>query len=144
MNGKNEHLQASGIERDKNQRIAARDLLLIGLLLLAGIVSMASIRIGMRRDGSSVQVTIDGDIYGTYPLDQSDSQTIPITIDGRVTNTLQLEDGAAKMVSADCPDQICVHHKEVSRQGETIVCLPNRVVVEVRGAEKSELDSVAR
>jgi len=44
---------------------------------------------------------------------------------------LVIKDGKADMISAECPDHICVHHAPISHKGETIVCLPNRVVVEI-------------
>ena len=45
---------------------------------------------------------------------------------------------------ADCPDQICVNHRPVSRNGESIICLPNEVVVSVKGGEEAELDGVVQ
>ncbi|MCR4991648.1 MAG: NusG domain II-containing protein [Lachnospiraceae bacterium] len=55
-----------------------------------------------------------------------------IEIPGKVGKCiLILSDGKANMESADCPNQICVHHSAISHTGETIVCLPNRVVIEV-------------
>ena len=35
-----------------------------------------------------------------------------------------------------------MNHRAVSRQGETIVCLPNKVVVEIENGEESDVDSV--
>ena len=56
-----------------------------------------------------------------------------IKIPGRIGRcVLVIEDGKAYMEEADCPNQICVHHSPVSHKGETIVCLPNRVVIEVQ------------
>lgn len=55
-----------------------------------------------------------------------------IEIPGKVGKCiLVISDGRADMESADCPNQICVHHSAISHTGETIVCLPNRVVIEV-------------
>ena len=48
------------------------------------------------------------------------------------------------MKSADCPDQICVHQRAISKNGESIICLPNKVVVSIEGAEDSQIDVVAR
>ena len=42
------------------------------------------------------------------------------------TNTVQIENGKVKMAAANCPDQICVHQKAISRNGESIICLPNK------------------
>ena len=55
-----------------------------------------------------------------------------------------IENGKVKMKEADCPDQICVHHRAISKNRETIVCLPNKVVVEIVSSEESELDSIAK
>ena len=56
-----------------------------------------------------------------------------IKIPGKVGECiLIIKDGEAYMQEADCPNQICVHHSPVSHKGETIVCLPNRVIIEIR------------
>ena len=49
------------------------------------------------------------------------------------------------MYEADCPDQICYSPEFVSKPGETIVCLPHRVVVEVKGEapDKDGTDIIA-
>ena len=92
--------------------------------------------------GSVVVVTVAGEEYGTYPLDQD--QTISIQIKGNVTNVLVIRDHEADMIQANCPDQLCVHQKSISKDHETIVCLPNQVVAEVKNPqEKNELDDVA-
>ena len=87
-------------------------------------------------------VTVDGAIYGTYPLDVD--KEIPIQKDGKTTNLLVIKDGKADVTEADCPDKLCVHQKAISKTNETIVCLPNKVVVQVIGTGESELDSIAR
>ena len=46
------------------------------------------------------------------------------------------------MIEADCPDQLCVHQKKISMNHESIICLPNRVVVEIESSENSEYDAV--
>lgn len=124
------------------ERIAKPDLLLIGLLLVIGIVSFFAVRVFTQKDGTIVRILLDGDTYGTYRLEED--QRIPIEIDGTVTNTLEIAEGKADMAEADCPDQLCVHQHAINRQGETIVCLPHKIVVEIEGAQASELDSVSR
>lgn len=84
-----------------------------------------------------VQVTVDGEVYGEYPLDQDIE--IPI---GK-TNVLSIENGKADMVEASCPDQLCVQQKAISKDGESIICLPNKVIATVIGGEESEIDTIA-
>ena len=86
------------------------------------------------------EVTVDGEFYGTYSLKKD--QIVEIVVNEEVTNVLQIKNGKADMIKADCPDLLCVHQRAISNQNETIVCLPNKVVVEIVGGKKTELDSV--
>ena len=85
-----------------------------------------------------VEVTVDGESFGTYDL--SEDQTVEIND----TNRLIIEGGEARMEWADCPDQVCVNHRAVERDGESIICLPNKVVVSVESSEANELDGIAQ
>ncbi len=46
-------------------------------------------------------------------------------------NVLEFGEGKVRSIEADCPDQIDVLQGYISEVGETIVCLPNRMVVEI-------------
>lgn len=119
-----------------------RDFLLIGavlaLALLCWVVPRAA-GIFAGKDASRVRITVGGEEYGTYSL--SEDQTIEI----HDTNVCEIKDGEVNMIQADCPDQLCIHQGPIRIQGETIVCLPNRVVVEITGKDKEEqLDGVVQ
>ena len=62
--------------------------------------------------------------YGTYSLEKD--QTIKIND----TNICEIKDGQARMISAQCPDHLCMKQKAIDEKGGTIVCLPNKVVIE--------------
>lgn len=53
---------------------------------------------------------------------------------------LRFQDGYVSMPEASCPDQICVHHSRISRNKETIVCLPDKVVITIENGEDSGID----
>jgi hypothetical protein len=59
-------------------------------------------------------------------------------------NTLVIEGDQVYMEHSDCNDQICVHQGEISAPKEMIVCLPNRLVIEIKGVEKQEVDQIAK
>ena len=63
---------------------------------------------------------------------------------GEFTNLLVIENGAARIVEANCPDQICVNHGAIRYEGESIVCLPHRLVVSVEGGGENPVDGTAR
>ena len=78
-----------------------------------------------------------------YRTDLSKDQTYEIPVE-EGTNVMKIQNGEVTMSKADCPDQICVNHRAVSRNGESIICLPNQVVVTVVSSEESDVDAVAQ
>lgn len=115
-----------------------KDWMLIGIIIcVAVLVTLVHVFIG-GKGASKVTVKVDGVIQGTYSLAEDQE----IEINGG-TNILQIKNGRAKMIEADCPDQLCVHQKAVSMNHESIICLPNKVVVTVESSENSEYDAVA-
>lgn len=109
-------------------------LLVLGMALTIGIYRFSE-------SGSKVLITVDGQLYGTYDLNEN--QNISIELDGRIANVVVIENGTAYMEDADCPDKLCVHQGKISRDGQTIVCLPHKLVVEVTGGEKKTYDSIS-
>ncbi len=124
------------------KRLSLNDMkFIIGIAAALLLLFALSIFLGGEK-GAEVLITIDGELYGTYSL--SENQEIPIIIDGVTTNLLVIKDGKADMIEADCPDKLCVHQRAVSKNNESIVCLPNKVVVQVTGAKESGFDSIAK
>ena len=103
------------------------DIFLIIALLFIALVGMVYLFV-FREAGEVVEVSVDGEFYGRYSLSQNITVDIP-SEDG--SNRLVISEGKAMMESATCPDGICVSHRPVFRSKESIVCLPNRVVVTV-------------
>lgn len=105
-----------------------QDLILIGSLLLIGIVLLAGYRLWYHDSGGSVEITIDGEQYQTLSLSKNTTIKLPAE---NGSNILTIRDGVADMTEADCPDQLCVKQKAISHTGETLVCLPHKIVVKV-------------
>ncbi len=127
--------------KTKRKRFGKNDAWFLGIVGVV-LVIFVILYSAFGKQGASVLVTVDGSTYGTYSLAQN--QRVEIVIDGVTTNILEIQDGKADMVEADCPDKLCVHQKAISKNNETIICLPNKVVVQVTGGEESEFDSVAK
>ena len=111
-------------------------------ILIAGISCVAagafSLHYVLRDVGrGSVVIKVDGVLEGTYDL----SEDQEIVINGG-SNTLLIKNGEADMIDADCPDQLCVKQRAVSRNHENIICLPNRVIVEVESVNESRIDTM--
>ena len=119
-------------------KLRRADGLLIGvLLLLSAGLWMWNARSG---GGGWAVVTVDGAEAGRYRLQED--QEISIQTE-RGYNLLVIREGTASIAEADCGDHTCVRRGMVSRTGETIVCLPHRLVVEIVGGEHGGPDAVA-
>lgn len=118
-------------------RLRRNDIILILTLLL--IASIGAVYLFFfREEGNTVVVTIDGKNYGVYSLNENLTKDIYSGEDDKDFNRLIIRDGKAYIESASCPDGICVNHKPIFRQGESIVCLPNGVVVTVIESDSSD------
>lgn len=114
------------------------DLLLVVLALVAAVGIYLFYSAGAEK-GKGVEITVDGESEAFLPLDTNDSIRID-TEDGY--NIVTVQDGKVFVTEADCRDQICVDHKKVSKTGETIVCLPHKLVVTITGDEPGDFDAV--
>lgn len=109
-------------------------------LIIIGIIFCAILYLPHKDVGKYVEVRVNGKIINTFSLKYDKKQLIQ-TEDG--TNTLQIKNGAVTMIEANCKDKICENMNAISRVGETIVCLPHKVVLEIVSYESdSTLDAV--
>ena len=108
-----------------------RDIILIASILAVAIAFLLIVEL-TKEEGAGVVVKVDGVEVAEYSL--SKSGTYPLN---GGTNILVIEDGRAYLSDANCPDKLCVHQGKISRTGEVITCLPNKLTVTVFGAEES-------
>lgn len=113
--------------RTKKHNIRNDIIFIVALLLVAAVGALYLFV--FRSNGNAVKVTVDGKVVGVYSLSENIDKNI--TTGKNNLNRLIIRDGKAYMETATCPDGICVSHKPIFRDGESIVCLPNRVVVTV-------------
>ena len=118
-----------------------KDFIIVAVvLLLAGVLALV-FRFTGGEPGGRVQVKVDGKVVGTYAL--VEEQRVPFdTKYGH--NTLVIEGGKAHIEDADCPDHYCEQQGEVSKTGETLVCLPHKLVAEAVAGEASDVGVVAK
>ena len=116
-------------------------MVLIGALLVVAVAGMLVIQ-ALREEGAQVVITWNGEVEGTYPLDED--QTFVFEGESGGYNVVTIEDGFVFMEEANCPDQICVKHKPLNQTADPIVCLPNKLVVEVSAPDSdNQLDGVS-
>ena len=110
-----------------------RSYLLIAVLLIASGLALFLSQSG-GKDASTFRITLRGEEYGVYSLHQD--ALIPV----EDLCVVEVSDGGVSVRSSTCPNKNCVQHVPIRKEGETIVCLPNRLVIRIDG--KSETDFV--
>lgn len=113
------------------------DIVFLSVIILVAFLIWTGYRLANQGSGRMVIVIQDGEVVGIYPL--SEEKIAIISYEENEYNLLQISGGSAYMLEADCPDQICVNHTPVSRNGESIICLPHKLVVQISSeADASE------
>ena len=123
-----------------NKKKFKNDIILAVIVIAVAATGLLLVNV-FRTEGSFAVIKIDGKETERYPLSVNTEVVIETGDDGR--NTLVIEDSKAFMKDANCPDKICEGHSKISYKGETIVCLPHKVVIEIVADEViNELDAV--
>lgn len=126
---------------EKTKIIKRNDLILfLGIVLIAAAAIFIMYR--LKSEGSRVVITVDGKEYKNLDL----KEDTELTIEGKdgTYNKVIIKDGEVSMTEANCPDKICVKHSKIHYNGETIVCLPHKVVVKIESKEESDVDITVR
>ena len=108
------------------------DIVLVVLLLalVAGTVYLAL----APKAGAYAEVYVDGELYQKLALNKDTEVSLEHL-------TIVVSDGAVSVKDADCRDKICEKSGAISKAGQTIVCLPNRVVIKISG--KGEVEAIS-
>lgn len=112
------------------------DIIVLASLLLLSLIVLLAVNL-FKEDGAIAEVTVGGAVVAEYPLE----------IDGVYslnggTNVLTIKGGIAYMTYSNCPDHTCEHTGKIRYVGETIVCLPNRLTITIKGETDDALDFV--
>lgn len=119
--------------------IKKADIVLFVLLVVIGLGASFAVY-KMKSSGDTVLIKSDNELYGKYSL-YEDARIV--VKNGKKSNTVVIEDGKVRVEEANCHNQLCVNHAEISEAGESIICLPNKVLVSIEGKGGGGYDSVS-
>lgn len=101
------------------------DVLIVSIALIVCLLPLVSLFFKTKGETVSIRYA---DKTQTYPLDKD--TTIRLK-DGKIV--VKIENGKVQVVNSDCENGICTHHLPISEVGESIVCIPNSLVVKITG-----------
>lgn len=108
--------------------------LCIAIIVVGLFVSWYSL--SASQTGNEVVITADGEIFGIYSL--SENREIDVNRQGH-SNHITIKAGKVSMTSSSCENQICVHSGAISQTKDSIACLPNKVIIQIRSDSNDNL-----
>ena len=122
-------------------KVSQGDLVIAGTIVLVSLLSIAWLvvnRMGHSQEGKTAIVYHGHKMIESINLDRDGS--IPI-LGGKMT--VGFKKGKARVLNSDCPNHICVNTGWALHAGQTIVCVPNQVVIDIESRRDQVLDAVA-
>ena len=136
--------------------IRKADIILFIVLVAAGLAVSAALTMSHADAGKDAKVVIEsgGEVFATYPLSEDTTVIVPAPAGVKYNdpeapaadasdectqysyfNIVEISGGKVSVTGASCRNQVCVRHGSISKTGESIVCLPNRLVVTIEGGD---------
>lgn len=120
-------------------KLKKMDIIVVILLLFLSIgMAFFVQKFKSNENGNYLKVELNGKEYGTYPLNKD--KTFKIKIDKDEYNVVEIKNGKVKMREANCRDLLCTHMPSIEKVGETIVCLPHRLILEIISSDDKKDD----
>lgn len=115
---------------------------LIGLIVVLVAVGLAAGQLIPKKESNNTYISVQ--------IDGKETQRIPMTPENYGkdfvfhahggTNILRLSEEGGTMRESDCPDGICLRMAPIKTPGEMIVCLPHRIIAEVKSDDTPKMD----
>lgn len=121
------------------------DKVLIAFIFMTSIVSIFYIKnIATNYGGKLLMIEVNGKEYKKITLNNNSKDILEIKTQYGY-NKIEIKGQKVRVIDADCPDKLDVKQGWVGNIGEVIVCLPNRLVIEIKGEKdsKDEVDSTS-
>ncbi len=127
-------------------KIKKMDIILIAIYLSSSVILAIYFAFGglnIQTDNKQVVIYVESKLYEKVSLPTSNKKLINIKTSNGF-NTVVIDGDRVYMHDSDCHDKICIKQGEIFKAGEMIVCLPNKILVEIQGVNELEVDSIAK
>lgn len=125
-------------------RFKKGDLIVVIILAVAVISWFGINKLSELKDDRKVVIEINGSVYEKIPMKAGmEKQDIHIELENGNHIDIVVEETGAYVEDVVCPDKICQKTGVVSKADQSIVCLPNRVVIYIEGKTQSQIDNIS-
>ena len=119
--------------------------IIILIILAVSIVSWGVVSFVNRSTGKELLVIqVEGSIHRTVALNSlKEAEQVHIDLGGGGYVDVHMDSEGAFVEQVTCPDKLCKKTGRINRAGQSIVCLPNRIVIYIEGKSPDEVDGVS-
>ena len=129
------------MENKKSIRTAAL-LIAAFLILVTAACLLYLLTVRNHTQGCVAEIYQNGKLILTITLDKvQEPYTLDIEGENGHVNRIEVRSGCIGMISADCPDLLCVRQGFIHSPTIPVTCLPNRLVIRLRPAENTSTDA---
>lgn len=120
------------------------DKYLMAFIVIISLISLIYVKkSAFNYNEKYISIQVDGEEIKKIIFDKKlIGKTIPIKTEYGY-NLIEIGDEKVRVIEADCPDKLDVKQGYISKAGEVIVCLPNRLVIEIKGANEKDVDYIS-
>lgn len=112
------------------------------VLALAGLVFFGFYGRGDNNGVLTATITLDGETIGVYELVTLKEDLLLTPDKLSYPLTIRLNADGAEVIESTCPSLDCQHTGHIHRSGESIICLPNKLVIRLSGGSGDGVDAV--
>ena len=117
------------------------DFVIIGVLMILSFLPeiILGASVGKGYNNTYAEITVDGKMYKTVALSEHSGEEIfEIKTDDGI-NVVKIKDNKIGIIEADCPDQVCMNPEYIEKAGESLVCLPHKVMIQIKGLSDDDV-----
>lgn len=122
-------------------KINRYDIALIVFIIITNFIILAYGGLNTKEKGQKIAyVYSDKKIIGEYAITDNYKTEFKVELDDGNYNTIHIEDSKIWIREATCPDKVCLHQGKISHDGELIVCIPNKLLIQIKDKNEAETE----
>lgn len=117
------------------------DFVIIGVLMLLSFLPevLLGASIGKGYSNTYAEITVNGKLYKTVALSEHVGKEVLEIKTNHGINVIEIKDNKIGIIEADCPDQVCMNPQYIEKSGESLVCLPHKVMIQIKGSNNDDI-----
>ena len=117
------------------------DFVIIAVLMILSFLPeiLLGASVGKGFNNTYAEITVAGKLYETIPLSAHKGEEIIELKTDLGINIIKITDNKIGIIEADCPDKVCMNPKHIEKPGQSLVCLPHKVMIEIKGMAEDDI-----